>query len=516
MARKTEKSNKNENKNRANVATKKRKKKSHKPWYKRFWVWLLIITIFQIYLFDTSTNIFIKIIVSLCAVFGIWGICRSDKKNNATCALCGQSLKHSEHYLKFKKSAYICEDCLAKYNFTISPSNAHTWAAHHTIADFKNYLDQDKDFSDIKSEIERQNQKTKDTNKDKGDIVVSTKKHNKKPHKPWYKRFWVWLLIGIVFLIYLSDKSTNIFLKIIISLCSVFGIWVAYTSSKEDNERIEKKNRAFCVFCCQSLKHSEHYLIFKDSVYVCESCMAKYNFTKSTDDAQIWAANHTIADFNEYLDQGKDFTDIELEMEQQRQIQKAKEEKEKQQIEDFKKNSVRYSHYYFNIAARKIYIRKTFLEDARFVDASEIVSYDLNEKDHVKNKHHVFTRAIVGALIAGTPGAIIAGVTGGKEKGYLDHFGLVITLIDGSKFEIKFLTIPTEMTESLMDSLISKAKAVASIIDNWKAQEEEENNQNIAIDDVIPEEIRKYKQLADDNIITQEEFEAKKKELLNL
>ena len=32
----------------------------------------------------------------------------------------------------------------------------------------------------------------------------------------------------------------------------------------------------------------------------------------------------------------------------------------------------------------------------------------------------------------------------------------------------------------------------------------------------IPDEIRKYKQLLDDDIITQEEFDAKKKELLNL
>lgn len=32
----------------------------------------------------------------------------------------------------------------------------------------------------------------------------------------------------------------------------------------------------------------------------------------------------------------------------------------------------------------------------------------------------------------------------------------------------------------------------------------------------VPDEIRKYKQLLDDNIITQEEFDAKKKELLNL
>ena len=48
-----------------------------------------------------------------------------------------------------------------------------------------------------------------------------------------------------------------------------------------------------------------------------------------------------------------------------------------------------------------------------------------------------------------------------------------------------------------------------------KPKEESSNNQTKSDTDKF-EEIRKYKQLLDENIISEEEFEAKKKELLKL
>ena len=56
---------------------------------------------------------------------------------------------------------------------------------------------------------------------------------------------------------------------------------------------------------------------------------------------------------------------------------------------------------------------------------------------------------------------------------------------------------------------------IISIIDAWKAQTAQPAIKSEADDD-IPSQIRKYKSLADEGIITNEEFNLKKKELLGL
>lgn len=273
---------------------------------------------------------------------------------------------------------------------------------------------------------------------------------------------------------------------------------------------------AKCSFCGRDIYRGDAPLKFKNSEYLCRDCMAKYKFTISTVRAHTWASEHTIADFKEhYLDKSKDFADIYSEIEQQIQKEEAEEEQRKQEIAAFKKKSVKYSHYYFNRTERKIYIGKTFLDPDRFVDADEITSYRVNEKGHDKNKHHVFTRAAVGAIIAGPAGAVIAGTTGGKINEYIDHLGLIINLTDGSNFEVSLLNSKNNKADGfLVRHAYSDLNDVIAILDSWKATEKVVEDIQDSNDD--PAEIRKYKQLLDDDIITKEEFDAKKKQLLGL
>lgn len=272
---------------------------------------------------------------------------------------------------------------------------------------------------------------------------------------------------------------------------------------------------AKCSFCGKDIYHGDAPLKFKNSEYLCRNCMAKFKFTMSSVRAHTWASNHTIDDFKKYLDQGKNFSDIYSEIGQQLQQDEAKEEQRKREIAAFKKKSVRYSHYYFNRTERKIYIGKTFLDPDRFVDASEIVSYQVNEKGHDENKHHVFTRAAVGAIIAGTPGAVIAGTTGGKINEYIDELGVIINLADGSNFEVSLLNAKNNKADGFfVRHAYSELNHVIAILDGWKATEKVVEDTKDNTD--APAEIRRYKQLMDDGIITQEEFEAKKKQLLGL
>lgn len=52
-------------------------KKEIKPWYKRFWIWLLIFSCLNV-LFDDSTSIWEKLVICICIVLLIVG--NTDKK----------------------------------------------------------------------------------------------------------------------------------------------------------------------------------------------------------------------------------------------------------------------------------------------------------------------------------------------------------------------------------------------------------------------------------------------------
>ena len=138
----------------------------------------------------------------------------------------------------------------------------------------------------------------------------------------------------------------------------------------------------------------------------------------------------------------------------------------------------------------------------------------------MRKKHHGITRAVVGGAIAGGVGAIVGATTGGKQNDYIDHLGLIITLKDGSNFEIVFIRkIEQEKANSFTArDDIQRFNTLVSMIDAIIAK----NNQTAkttSTENTNPDpadEIRKFKKLADDGIITQDEFEAKKKQLLGL
>ena len=276
---------------------------------------------------------------------------------------------------------------------------------------------------------------------------------------------------------------------------------------------------AQCAFCEQDIYKNDAPLNFKDSTYVCLDCAAKYRATK----AYNWASEHTIEDFKESINQKVDFNDINFkkaqkelkEIEDEKLKKKAEKEKRKQEQAAIKAESVYYGGYYFDIDKRKIYANTAFHGIEFFVNADEIVSYRVNEKGHDKNKHHVFTRAAVGAIIAGPAGAVIAGTTGGKINEYIDELGVIINLTDGSNFEVSLLNAKNNKADGFfVRHAYSELNHVIAILDGWKATEKVVEDTKDNTD--APVEIRRYKQLLDDGIITQEEFEAKKKQLLGL
>lgn len=278
-----------------------------------------------------------------------------------------------------------------------------------------------------------------------------------------------------------------------------------------------------CSFCKQEIGilNSSHKL--KDGI-VCDTCLtSKKLFDEINKDLMDnFLKTKTVAEVQDLVNNQEKLSYAKENIVSAENERIEKEQKEKQaKIEEenrlaaereiFKKDAIKQSHYYFSVDKRKILIDKTLISDPRYVDADEIVSYKINEKGHNEHKRHTITRAVAGGLLAGGAGAIIAGTTGGKTNEFIDHLGIIINLIDGSNFEVPILRTQTKSNSYVAKSSYSEMKSIISILEAWKAQ-----GVNKESNDDIPDKIRKYKSLADEGIISVDEFNSKKKQLLGL
>lgn len=130
-------------------------------------------------------------------------------------------------------------------------------------------------------------------------------------------------------------------------------------------------------------------------------------------------------------------------------------------------------------------------------------------------------RAVAGGLLFGGVGAVVGGVTGGKKsKGVCNSMKLRVSLKNA---HTDVLYINFIMTETKTKSIIYKSaqdsaqkcitalEAISDANQSTQSQPAYENSTVSAADEIV-----KFKALLDRGIITQEEFDAKKKELLGL
>lgn len=183
----------------------------------------------------------------------------------------------------------------------------------------------------------------------------------------------------------------------------------------------------------------------------------------------------------------------------------------KTQIKEHKKQVFSLEKVYFDFESKQVFVNQTNKIDIR--DFNELKSIEPFQKGHGETKKHTLTRATVGGVLFGGVGAVVGVLSGGKEYKYIDELGLKITFTDGLTCDIKLI-----MTQTKSDSFTVKAineeiqtlsdRLTPYIMENNKKQNSSKNN------DI--EELRKLKRLADDGIISQEEFEAKKKQILRI
>lgn len=150
----------------------------------------------------------------------------------------------------------------------------------------------------------------------------------------------------------------------------------------------------------------------------------------------------------------------------------------------------------------------------------QIVDFELLEDGATVAKSGL-GRAVAGGILFGGVGAIVGGITGGRtSKDVCKSLQIKITLKNSTipAEYIKFIDFETKKSGSIYQAEIKTAQDTMSALQvavdmvGGKAPDPQPAQTGISAAD----EIRKYKSLLDDGIITEEEFSAKKKQLLGL
>lgn len=164
----------------------------------------------------------------------------------------------------------------------------------------------------------------------------------------------------------------------------------------------------------------------------------------------------------------------------------------------------------------------TFRQTTRTIKFSEIVSYTPHFEGHEVKKHHGLTRAATGGLLFGGAGAIVGAITGGKQFDQITKVGITLRLADGDSIEYNLLpTGKTKSTSFEAKTANSRLEDMSALLDriievNHTPMPIIDKSQSVSNSIDSADEIRKYKGLLDDGIITQEEFDKKKQQILGI
>lgn len=157
-------------------------------------------------------------------------------------------------------------------------------------------------------------------------------------------------------------------------------------------------------------------------------------------------------------------------------------------------------------------------KNPKIYEYSDIVDYELLEDGESITKGGL-GRAVAGGILFGGIGAVVGGVTGGrKSKSICNSLKIKITVNDikNPVVYITFLKTATKKDSFTYKTLYNSAQECLSVLQLiCNSQVGLEESPTFAMGSNA-DEILKYKNLLDSGVITQEEFDAKKKQLLGL
>lgn len=157
-------------------------------------------------------------------------------------------------------------------------------------------------------------------------------------------------------------------------------------------------------------------------------------------------------------------------------------------------------------------------KNCKIYNYSDIVDFELLEDGESITKGGL-GRAVAGGVLFGGVGAIVGGVTGGKKsKSVCNSLKIKITVNDikNPVVYINFLSTATKKDSFTYKNAYKLAHECISVL-QLICNDQKPSEEDISVSLISgADEILKYKNLLDNGIITQEEFDAKKKQLLGL
>ncbi len=166
--------------------------------------------------------------------------------------------------------------------------------------------------------------------------------------------------------------------------------------------------------------------------------------------------------------------------------------------------------------------RQIWIQNGPFItllDYDNIFDYDLLE-DGSSRIGGTAGRALIGGMIGGNVGAIIGSSGSRKNIEYCNELQLKLTLKNGDvpAYYIDLIHNTLRKDSEAYRDAYRRAQNIVAKLRLILAEEPKSTQpaEEAAPSMDIPAEIRKYKSLFDDGIITEEEFTAKKNALLNL
>lgn len=152
---------------------------------------------------------------------------------------------------------------------------------------------------------------------------------------------------------------------------------------------------------------------------------------------------------------------------------------------------------------------------------SALAYEDIGDFEIIEDNNQVvksgLSTAIGGGVLFGPAGAIAGAVIGKGKKGkeYVEKLQVILKMKNGQTKTISFISTKTKVKSLTYKTLEPQFRETVLKIESIIKQ-----NVALSIETVSPtsstDEIRKYKELLDDGILTQEEFDFKKKELLGI
>lgn len=150
----------------------------------------------------------------------------------------------------------------------------------------------------------------------------------------------------------------------------------------------------------------------------------------------------------------------------------------------------------------------------------QIKSFELLQNGEAVTKGGL-RRAIAGGLLFGGVGAIVGGVTGTKTTSQvITEYKIRVEIEHPALKDVMLYVLPKGKKLKPTDSAFLKcsddAKRIFTILDSIVNENKPKEKETPALPTSAADEILKFKQLMDQGIISADEFEAKKKQLLNL